>query len=1295
MSWTSLGGGWRRPATRKIAFALMVAVFLIPTVASAQAANFYHLATKPSFSWTKGALNNTNSDYFETDVVPHYVEISRITVGNSYTFQIYYDYYYASTNTCGFDHLATYDQTRQGFPTPGAPLQIDDPIPGGYGNFYTSGANITQVSGPFDVGDGVQRYLEVTFTALATTAYLYWGLYIAPPDTIPGCRGASQWPGASLQTSLTGVTGGGTLSIMTTAIARAMISGYKWEDKDSDRVWDGDESALSGWTVQLCADSACSTVIASTTTAADGSYTLYAYPGTHYIREVQQAYWTQTYPVVGYHQVTVSAGGTYSAYNFGNHHDLVDLATTKTSSVTSVQWDCSSGPCVPLPFYYDITVTNYGPDSLTSTSPGQPAALVTDGLPANLTVDPDHALPAGCTYSGTPGTTYGGLVTCEIAALGVGSGNSITFRIWVRLHPDDPGTGVLQNTACVAPTPQAKQEEPNRANNCGSVSVTAPVTLAFFQASREDGHVRFDWQTATEELNAGFNLYVEANRQPRRLNAEIIPSKVVNSAVPQEYSFRVAGVAGEIFYLEDVDTQGRTRLHGPFALGQTYGGRLWIEPTNWSAVWAEHERKSLQRAAVERRRLAAVTVARKAVSGLLGYPACEFLVETDGVYRVTNEMLQAAGLDLTGVPRSLLALSNRGRPVPLRFGGPELMGPGSFLEFYGVRLNTLYSHTNVYRLEVAGPGAKRMDRDAAKPGRSVTIPTYYLETSQVNRDRDYADVSPNGDPWYDTMLLVYRQPKTWDGFTIEVDHLVPEGEPPVLRVELWGLSDMLPGPDHHVQIALNGTPVADVVFDAFEVEVVEVTLPRGLVHDGTNTMAIALPADRGAKWDMLALDRYSLTYPRAFVARDGRLMFTGVGSAFRVTNLPSPDVAVYRLVDGQPTFLASPTVAAAGGSYSVTFRGSPDRASYVLASGPGFLAPRINSVRPIVDLTSGVAQYLIVSHPDFIDGLAPLVAARQAQGFTVKIVDVRDVYNQFGDGIFGPEPLRDYIRYASRNMGTEYVLLVGDDTYDYLGTPGHGGISFLPTPFVPSDRTLFLPADPWYADVDDDGVPDLAVGRLPVRTSAELANLVEKMRAYETKTYRRRAVFAADRSFRDTSEIMRAGLPEDWTCQRVHLDELTVSQAQTALQESVNSGMALTNYVGHSSSAVWSFNYLLTSEQAKLLTNFGKPTVVTQWGCYNTYYLQPKFDTLNDLLLLGGTNAAVATMGPTSLATESAERALAVRLMPKLARPGMTIGAAIRDAKRELARELPGLIDVQMGWTLLGDPALVVEPGRP
>jgi hypothetical protein len=285
-------------------------------------------------------------------------------------------------------------------------------------------------------------------------------------------------------------------------------------------------------------------------------------------------------------------------------------------------------------------------------------------------------------------------------------------------------------------------------------------------------------------------------------------------------------------------------------------------------------------------------------------------------------------------------------------------------------------------------------------------------------------------------------------------------------------------------------------------------------------------------------------------------------------------------------------------------------------------------------------------------------------------------------------------------MGSEYVLLVGGDTYDYHDYLGLGTISFIPSLYAPVYEPFrYIPTDPLFAEVDGDSVPDLAIGRLPVRTLGELDVLLAKMEDYAGKDYGQTAVMAADvfdasysLDFGADSKAFKDQLADGWSVRTAYIDDLGVESARQVLLEEINDGVALTSYVGHSGDTVWSRLGLFNTGHAAGLANAGRPTVVTQFGCWNTWYTSAEYDTLGHKWLLSGDRGAAAVMGTVVLAEAGSQRLLGELLMGRLTQPGMTVGAALRDAKSELAASYPALLDVLLGWTVLGDPALVVQP---
>lgn len=940
---------------------------------------------------------------------------------------------------------------------------------------------------------------------------------------------------------------------------------------------------------------------------------------------------------------------------------------------------------------YYITYTNIA--TATVGAPPNATLAIVDQIPTNakLLLPSTPVCTNGTVYYSTNGTTWtktqpasnSPKVTAVKCVLGgsLPAGNSGLFQYTVVA---DDSSGVYSAPAASNFTAGAL------CSNSLSVTTT-PVTLSYFRASKNGNKVRFERQTGTETNNAGFNLFEVVKGKNKKLNKEMIRSAVINSILPQDYSFEAAGVTGTQFYLQEVDTTGDTRLHGPFALGTENGTRVSFELIDWAAIRAEHNNSNGRSRGKQLDSALTSDPAAARLSASSTLSVITLRIDQDGLYRLTCEALKAAGFDLAGTASADLALLNRGQPVPLFVSSSGAFGTGAYIEFVGQALDTLYTRTNVYELTVNRAKALRVATDTRSPSLALTPVPYYMETITVNDNRVYYQGSPVEDPWYNAQLYGYPAAveKT---FAIDAEGLVPGAAPAALSVRLWGESAHDPNPDHHLVISFNGSVVADEYFDGITAHTASVTLGASTVMPAGNLLKLRVPLDNGVPWDIQDVDRFSLNYPRAFVARGGRLTFTAAGSLFKVTGLTSGSVVVYRQSGSTLTRLSKVTVKAEGGAYSATFAGLSTPATYLVASVGALPVPVVAAGPSNTDITSGQAQYVMIAHPDFVAGLQPLVAARRAQGYTVRVVNVEDIYAQFGYRIFDPAAIKPYIKYAAQNMGTQYVLLVGGDTYDYQNYLGVGSMSFIPSLYAQTNEYVYYaPVDPLFADVNGDNAPDLAIGRFPVRTSAELDLLVSKTLAYGSKDYAGTAVFAADSGFGADSNSFIAQLPSGWSVSRAHIDELGKDAARTRLLSALNSGVAYASFVGHSGPTTWTFSGLFRATDAAALTNYGRPIVVTQWGCWNTYHVVPQYNTLAHKFLLSGNQGAAAVLGATGLSMDSSERIFGQLLTPRLTQPGNTVGAAVQAAKAELGSNA-NYVDVVLGWTLLGDPTLVVQP---
>ncbi len=716
--------------------------------------------------------------------------------------------------------------------------------------------------------------------------------------------------------------------------------------------------------------------------------------------------------------------------------------------------------------------------------------------------------------------------------------------------------------------------------------------------------------------------------------------------------------------------------------------------------------------------LALVPSAQASVEPVTDPGLIYFKTSEPGIYRVTYEQLLAQGIDLTGVKHWRLALMHNGESVDVRSKGQTstireqrwYFGPGGWIEFVADEADTLYSQDSIYVLYEDFYKRKSMVYDETNPN-SIAAPvtTRYTATVEMDYDVFYSPAASVADPWYARRIVSTDNPVS-TLFPIQVDHIL--SGPVSVNAGVWGGF----AGDHHVDVQLNDYAVGTSDFNGFTAQTISGQTTTAALVEGLNhvkvTVTNPLPEDQVAS--IVHTDTWSVSYPRRLIVDSDteQLIFSSQDARLQVQGYEAfqPGVLNRRVYRKRPngefeslTKVWMPLYA--DGKYRLRFAGDVvEESTYYVSLVSGL--KQVEFVDPVEqqDLLTGNAQYLVISHPDFIDEhMEALIAARQGQGYSTKVADVEAVYSAFGHGHFGADAIQRYIHWAHANLGTEMVLLVGADTYDYHDHLNTGSMSFMPSLYVQtSDRIYHAPSDSKYADVDDDDVPDMSIGRMIPRTTQEWANSVTKTLQYASHPNPRSLVMAVDEldqaanySFSTDADMTIAELPGTWqqNITRAYMDELGVGAARSALLEALNQGQAVAGMFGHSGPQDWTFAGLFKSGDAAALTNAGSPTVITQWGCWNTYYVHPSEDTLTHQFMLNDLNGAAAVLGASTLTEADHERELAKQVYPRMFTSGKSIGEAILQAKQAHAQSHSDELDVILGWNLIGDPALIIETG--
>lgn len=363
------------------------------------------------------------------------------------------------------------------------------------------------------------------------------------------------------------------------------------------------------------------------------------------------------------------------------------------------------------------------------------------------------------------------------------------------------------------------------------------------------------------------------------------------------------------------------------------------------------------------------------------------------------------------------------------------------------------------------------------------------------------------------------------------------------------------------------------------------------------------------------------------------------------------------------------------------------------------------------------ADMLIVAHPAFLSHAHELAQIHlDDDGLQSQVIDIQEIYNEFGSGAPDPTALRDFVRmvYLRGNQQLKYLLLFGDASYDYKDRISDN-TNFIPTYQATNSlvETQSFVSDDYFGLMgttegnEMEGILDIGIGRFPVRNASEAHAMVNKTRHYlshqpgQTGEWRNNITFMADDGdsnlHLNQAETLSVQVEVDtpqFNIQKIYLDAYRreavpggwrYPAASQALLQKINEGSLIVNYTGHGGINGLSDERVFTITEIEGLKNYDRMPFFITATCEFSRFDNPSFISAGERLLLNPKGGAIALMTTTRLAFAHSNFAINRRVYYSMFNDEKTeirrLGDIIRLSKNPTSSFV-------YNFVLLGNPAL-------
>jgi hypothetical protein len=730
-------------------------------------------------------------------------------------------------------------------------------------------------------------------------------------------------------------------------------------------------------------------------------------------------------------------------------------------------------------------------------------------------------------------------------------------------------------------------------------------------------------------------------------------------------------------------------------------------------------------------------ISKSAISGTIPEgPALKIWVENEGLYIIPQTAIVQAGWNVSSIdPRNLRLVGSTGE-VPIRVTGQE---DGTFdftdaVEFFGEPLWNkdkpgekridVYSEKNVYWLTAGNqPGLRiaEMPVWTSADEQNTSYPRSFPFTQHEEKDNSFSrfpEASP--DQMDDAEYWTYTV-RPVGGQSIDLAFRLADPDlystrPVHFRIKFRGQSKGSSGvAGQPIDVLLNNRLVLSDAWTENGVYILENReFSPAFLFDDSNKLTVVNRSQEG-ELSRVYIDWFEISFPRVFKAVNDYIrfrapeQFSGQSCPFKIEGFGQPDVDIYKIGYGRLVGQHASSITDSLGktTYTVTFRDqiTDESTEYVALTLTSKIVPDSIAFVPRMALRERGrgADYIAIVPSDSLGAgtLRPLMELRQKQNLKTEIVLLDSIFNEFNFGIASPKAIRSFLAYAKLkwNPAPRFVLFVGDGNFNYRAVSGRGNT--IPLTFYQTSKFGGAESDFWYTLLDGDNFPDVAIGRLPVRTRDELETAVGKIIQYENsaadpwknKYLMIGAGTRAQEFGRQTNTLIQELVPHSLHADRMFLvgDPSDPEIGSTKmLDEYFNQGVGWINYRGHGGGAIWADEGLMDLDDAHELKNNGKYPFITSLTCFTGDFSGNQL-SLGQALMKQKDGGAIAFMGSSSVGWVTTDYYLIQNVIKAYtSEPSLSIGEIIQNAKVLFAVENTN--DIMLSelhqYNLLGDPAL-------